>query len=104
LMTRRIPKKCALNQRFRNVEHRRAGLSGVRTAPIAPGDGRLRFHCVRSSKSAENDRAKEDEDGTDRNDVELQGNVHEGGSMAIIDEQSLSEKPRSARGKHIATQ
>jgi hypothetical protein len=103
-MRRRIFAKTIEISAIYNVEHRRAGLPGVRTAPIAPGDGRLRFHCVRSSKSAENDRAEEDEDGTDRNDVELQGNVHEAGSMAIIDEQSLSEKPRSARGKHIAMQ
>jgi hypothetical protein len=88
----------------RNVEHRRAGLSGVRTAPVAPGNGRLGIHCVRSSKSAEYDRAKKEEDGTDRNDVELQGNVHEGGSMAIYDEQSLAEKRRPARGNDIAMQ
>jgi hypothetical protein len=50
------------------------------------------FHCVRSSKSADDDRAEENEDGTDRDDVELQGNVHEGGSMAINDDQSLTEK------------
>jgi hypothetical protein len=72
--------------------------------PSHPATVGCKFHCFRSSKSAEDDRAEKDEDGTDRNDVELQGNVHEGGSMAIIDEQSLSEKPRSARGKHIAMQ
>jgi hypothetical protein len=62
------------------------------------------IHCVRSSKSAEDDCTDKDEDGAERDDVELQGNVHEGGSMAIHDERSLAEKRGSARGKHIAMQ
>jgi hypothetical protein len=72
--------------------------------PSHPATAGYEFHCVRSSKSAENDRAEKDEDGTDRNDVDLQGNVHEGGSMAINDEQSLAEKRKPARDKHIAMQ
>jgi hypothetical protein len=72
--------------------------------PSHPATVGCKFHCFRSSKSAEDDRAEKDEDGTDRNDVELQGNVHEGGSMAINDEQSLAEKRRRARDKHVATQ
>jgi hypothetical protein len=72
--------------------------------PSHPATVGCKFHCFRSSKSAEDDRAEKDEDGTDRNDVELQGNVHEGGSMAINDQQSLAEKRRPARGNHIALQ
>jgi hypothetical protein len=72
--------------------------------PSHPATVGCKFHCVRSSKSAEDDRTDENEHGTDHDDVELQGNVHEGGSMAINDAQSLSEKQRPARGNHVATQ
>jgi hypothetical protein len=72
--------------------------------PSHPATAGCKFHCVRSSKSAEDDRAEKDEDGADRNDVDLQGNVHEGGSMAIYDEEILAEKRRPARGNHIAMQ
>jgi hypothetical protein len=64
---------------------------------IFPLDARL-------SKRAEEDRADKHEDREDHNDVELQGNVHEGGSMAIYDEWSLPEKRRSARDNDVALQ
>jgi hypothetical protein len=85
-----------------NTGERGSPVSELR--PSHPATEGCKFHCVRSSKSAEDDRADENEHGTDRDDVDLQGNVHEGGSMAINDEQSLAEKRRSARGNHVATQ
>jgi hypothetical protein len=70
---------------------------GLRRLAIFPLDARL-------SERAEEDRADEHEDRENHDDVELQGNVHEGGSMAIYDEDSLPEKRRSARDNHGALQ
>ena len=52
----------------------------------------------RLSERADQDCADEEEHRANHNDVELQGNVHEGGSMAIYGEAILPEKRRSARG------
>jgi hypothetical protein len=72
--------------------------------PSHPATAGCKFHCVRSSKSAEDDRADENEHGADHDNVELQGNVHEGGSMAIYDEETLAEKRKSARDNRVAMQ
>jgi hypothetical protein len=47
---------------------------------------------LRLSERADQDCAEKQEDRANHNDVELQGNVHEVGSMAIYDETSLPEK------------
>ena len=47
---------------------------------------------LRFSERADQNCADEQEGGANRHDVELQSNVHEGGSMAIYDDSTLPEK------------